>query len=79
MVEVRGDGRNVQIDVIDSGPGIVDPTNLFRPFKEGSSGTGLGLYISRNLVRSFAGDLVFIPSPQGCHFQITLPTLESVK
>jgi two-component system sensor kinase FixL len=79
LVKVRSDARSLQIDFIDSGPGISDATNLFRPFKEGSSGTGLGLYVSRNLARSFAGDLTFVPSPKGCHFQITLPLLEAAK
>lgn len=78
-VKARSDERSVQIDFEDTGPGILDSTNLFRPFKEGSTGTGLGLYVSRNLVRSFAGDLAFLPSPSGCHFQITLPLLESAK
>jgi len=79
VVRAGGEGKRIRIDFIDSGPGIADPTNLFQPFKDGSSGTGLGLYISRNLVRSFAGDLVFVPSAKGCYFQITLPVWEPAK
>ncbi len=76
LVRAASDGRAVRIDFIDSGPGIADPTNLFQPFKEESCGTGLGLYISRNLVRRFAGELSFVPSEKGCYFQITLPVWE---
>jgi two-component system, LuxR family, sensor kinase FixL len=79
LVRAYSEGRVIRIDFIDSGPGIANPANLFQPFKEGSSGTGLGLYISRNLVRRFAGDLAFIPSAQGCYFQITLPVWEPPK
>lgn len=79
VVRARGEGKRIHIDFIDSGPGIADPSNLFQPFKDGSSGTGLGLYISRNLVRSFAGELVFVPSAKGCYFQITLPVWEPAK
>jgi len=79
LVRVRTDGKSVLIDFIDSGPGIADGSTLFRPFQEGSSGTGLGLYISRNLARSFAGDLTFVASAKGCHFQISLPLLEPAK
>lgn len=79
LVRARCEGRSINIDFIDSGPGIADPQNLFQPFKKGSAGTGLGLYICRNLVRSFAGEMTFVPTPTGCCFQITLPTWEPVK
>jgi two-component system, LuxR family, sensor kinase FixL len=79
IVRARCEGRSVCIDFIDSGPGIADPSKLFQPFKEGSSGSGLGLYVSRNLVRSFAGDLTFVPAAKGCCFRVALPLWEPVK
>ncbi len=62
------------LDIIDSGPGI-DPEEqekLFEPFYTTSStGTGLGLYISRELCLSYGGDLSYINSPEiGSCFRI---------
>lgn len=56
------------IDVIDHGPGIppMDQTRLFEPFYTTStSGTGLGLYVSRQLCEKNGGALTYIPSPSG--------------
>ena len=56
------------LDIIDKGPGISKPEQekLFEPFyTTSSSGTGLGLYISRELCLSSGGDLSYITSPQG--------------
>ena len=40
----------------DSGPGIAFPEHLFQPFRHAADGTGLGLYVSRAVVRSYGGD-----------------------
>jgi two-component system sensor kinase FixL len=55
----------------DSGLGISSPELLFQPFHSGADGTGLGLYISRALVRSFGGDLRY-ESSEGCSFAVEL-------
>jgi signal transduction histidine kinase len=58
----------------DSGPGIAFPERLFQPFQHAAEGTGLGLYVSRAVVRSYGGDLRLEPWPQGagCCFAIEL-------
>ena len=56
----------------DTGIGIANPQNLFRPFQRDAQATGLGLYVSRALVKSFSGDLVFEPRDQGCCFAVVL-------
>ncbi len=56
----------------DSGPGIADPQVLFRAFQRDAQATGLGLYVSRALMKSFGGDLSFEPSAHGCAFAVTL-------
>jgi signal transduction histidine kinase len=58
------------IEVSDDGPGLPagDPDDLFRPFfttKGPSSGTGLGLPISRDIVNRFGGTLTGADSPSG--------------
>ncbi|MDW3096331.1 MAG: ATP-binding protein [Gammaproteobacteria bacterium] len=50
------------LDVVDNGPGInsVEQEKLFEPFYTTSTtGTGLGLYISRELCLSYGGDLTY--------------------
>jgi C4-dicarboxylate-specific signal transduction histidine kinase len=56
----------------DTGTGIANPQNLFRPFQRDAQATGLGLYVSRALVKSFSGDLVFEPRDRGCCFAVVL-------
>lgn len=58
----------VRIAVTDSGPGIQDAKNLFEPFKAGAEQSGLGLYVSRAILRSYGGDLRFEPVERGCRF-----------
>ncbi len=65
------------IDVIDRGPGIPDAVvpQLFRPFFTTSEhGTGLGLYIARELCRANGASLDHVSLPGGgCCFRISMP------
>lgn len=74
-LRVAIDESRLVVDVIDRGPGIPEMAarNLFRPFYTTSShGTGLGLYIARELARSNRGDLDYVPRVNGTSFRITL-------
>jgi two-component system, LuxR family, sensor kinase FixL len=59
----------------DTGAGVRSPDQLFRPFQQGADGTGLGLYISRAMVRSFRGELRYEARPAGCCFAVVLTPL----
>lgn len=72
-IRAQRDGASVHVSVNDSGPGVRDTSKLFQPFRENSDGSGLGLYISRAIVRTFGGDLRFVPTESGCRFDVTLP------
>lgn len=69
-------------DVIDHGPGIAPEVlpRLFEPFvtaKPQGNGTGLGLFVSRHLLRSTGGDLRLLStSPEGTAFRLLLPTAD---
>lgn len=71
-INARHDSESVTIRVEDTGPGISDPQMLFRAFQRDAKQTGLGLYVSRALMKSFGGDLSFEPSAHGCCFVIAL-------
>ncbi len=79
-VELR-DGAPV-LEVLDRGPGIPDAVavQLFRPFFTTSEhGTGLGLYIARELSRSNAAQLDYVAVPAGgACFRLALPGPEAV-
>jgi two-component system sensor histidine kinase PilS (NtrC family) len=56
------------LDIIDHGPGIAPEMTdkIFEPFfTTKSSGTGLGLYIAREICESNAAQLDYSPAPQG--------------
>jgi two-component system, LuxR family, sensor kinase FixL len=57
----------------DTGTGVAFPENLFRPFQRGAKSTGLGLYVSRAIMRSFGGDLAHEPRLEGSCFAVVLP------
>ncbi|MDD5329532.1 MAG: ATP-binding protein [Sulfuricella sp.] len=73
-------GNTVQLDVIDDGPGVAKPlqTQLFEPFfTTDSGGTGLGLYIARELCEANGATLDYIATPQGGQFRIKGRSVES--
>jgi len=72
MFEVRGgetrESRGPFLDVIDAGPGIEPETaqQIFEPFfTTASKGTGLGLYIARELAEANQAHLDYVPIPTG--------------
>ena len=73
-ISVAAEERTVSVRFEDSGPGVSAPERLFQPFQEGAEGTGLGLYISRALVRSYGGELRFEPRDRGSRFVVELQT-----
>ncbi len=71
------EGR-VIIGIRDFGPGIPEAARgrLFSPFfttKPAGQGTGLGLYISQNIVSGLKGELRVESSSEGTLFEVVLP------
>jgi C4-dicarboxylate-specific signal transduction histidine kinase len=71
-ITTSADSGHVFVSVIDNGSGIDHPELLFRPFQQKSKHVGLGLYLSRALMRSFRGDLRYQPSSDGAIFIVEL-------
>src|SRR6266581_2707315 len=72
----------VSVVVADNGRGVAPEiaARLFRPFAttKGRRGTGLGLYISRQVAREAGGDLTLVSAPgAGARFELSLPAAEA--
>lgn len=74
-VTVVREPKKVTVRFEDSGPGVETPEALFQPFQAGASGNGLGLYVSRSILRSYGGELRFEPRPRGCSFAVELEAI----
>lgn len=69
------EGNSIVIRFEDTGVGLSSPENLFRPFQRGADSTGMGLYVSRAIARSFGADLVYEAKDHGCCFAVILRSL----
>jgi signal transduction histidine kinase len=77
---VGREGRSVWITVADEGVGVPDGLDVFAPFERGRpaeaaiDGSGLGLYIVKNLVRAMGGTITAAANPDvGSTFTLTFP------
>ena len=71
-ISVSSKEQKVFVRFHDSGPGIRDPESLFQPLQRAAAGSGLGLYVSRLIVRSYNGELSFERQPRGSCFVVEL-------
>jgi PAS domain S-box-containing protein len=71
-VSALADGEGVLVRFEDNGPGVRCPETLFQPFPHGGQATGLGLFVSRTIARSFAGDVQHEPGSAGSSFVVRL-------
>jgi len=72
------DGNAVIVQIADSGPGIPPAMQerIFDPFfttKDPGKGTGLGLYICRQIIEKHRGQLSLVSAPGETIFEIRLP------
>ena len=64
------------VDVVDDGPGVPAALEgrLFEPFSRGSQnaeGCGLGLHLTREIMRAHAGDVRLVPGQRGSTFRLS--------
>lgn len=77
-VVAKNGGNQILVEFVDNAGGVARPEHLFRPFQAGAEATGLGLYLSRAFMRSFGGELHYLPVPDGACFIVNLtPALSS--
>jgi two-component system sensor histidine kinase VicK len=82
LIDVGGGASRLRLTITDHGTGIPDTDRgrLFQRFARGGServdeGSGLGLYVSRELCRAMDGDLLLEPAApdRGASFTVVLP------
>jgi two-component system sensor histidine kinase PilS (NtrC family) len=72
-VVLRAYGDRVELSVIDNGPGVPASVqgHLFEPFfTTEAKGTGLGLYLARELCAANRASLEYVADVPGAHFRI---------
>jgi signal transduction histidine kinase len=75
-VQVHRLANEVEILIIDSGPGLANPSNLFVPFfTTKPHGSGIGLTLSRQIAENHGGSLQLENRVQlpGCIARVRLP------
>jgi signal transduction histidine kinase len=82
-VELTREGDKALLTVADDGPGLTEAQRsvVFERFERlgrgDDGGSGLGLYISRQLARAMGGDLSVASAPgEGARFTLSLPALD---
>ena len=73
---IVGSGRT--LDVIDEGPGVSASlrSRLFEPFcreNSNSESCGLGLHLTREIMRAHGGDVCLLPTQRGARFRLQFP------
>ena len=81
-VQLRASRRGLLavVEVLDGGKGVpaAEGEKVFQPFfTTKAKGTGLGLGLSRNILRAHGGDLELLPSERGARFAATWIDKES--
>lgn len=71
-------GTEGTVDVSDEGPGIAPSLlpHLFEPFSRANpsaEGCGLGLHLTREIMRAHGGDVRVLPSERGATFRLEFP------
>lgn len=78
-IEAIEDGKALQVIIADSGPGIPPDviekiTDPFFTTKDVGEGTGLGLWITENIIRAHGGKMICQSTPgEGAIFTVILP------
>lgn len=72
-VSIERSGGTVKLDVVDDGPGIAPEARaqLFEPFfTTAAGGTGLGLYIAREVCEANGATLDYVETARGAQFTV---------
>lgn len=75
-VRWQADPEDVTLTIDDTGPGLLNPSNVFTPFYTTKpNGSGVGLVLSRQIAEAHGGRIEIgnRPSGRGCSVKVVLP------
>jgi signal transduction histidine kinase len=72
VISVCENSPRATIRFCDSGPGVSAPERLFQPFQQDAQVAGMGLYVSRAILRGFGGELRYERPEHGACFAVDL-------
>jgi signal transduction histidine kinase len=74
-VRLRNPEEVLEFEVSDNGPGIPPQQreHLFEPFIDQAKGSGLGLWVSFQIVSGLGGSIQALPREPGTRFLVRLP------
>jgi signal transduction histidine kinase len=81
-MQAKQEGEFIEVIVSDQGPGLnpEQQEHLFEAFYSTKRhGTGLGLAVSRELMRAQKGDVVYCPGTRGAAFAVRIPAVQYVE
>ncbi|MGV6800784.1 MAG: ATP-binding protein [bacterium] len=82
LLGCRNRGNTIRIDIIDTGPGLLDELSVLSTAGEKgqhSNGSGLGLSIIQSLIEECDLSLTHKTGPEGTVFSLTVPKAEMTK
>jgi two-component system, LuxR family, sensor kinase FixL len=71
--------RCVLVEFADNAGGVTHPDRLFHPFQQEAQVTGLGLFLSRALMRACRGEVRYQPVPGGSCFIVEMPVVDAAE
>jgi two-component system, LuxR family, sensor kinase FixL len=71
-------GHSVVVRFSDNGPGIQAIETLFQPFQPSATAVGLGLYVSRAIIRTYGGELQYLRRASGACFLVEMPAMAAL-
>lgn len=77
VLRASSDAQNVFLRLSDTGPGVSNPELAFQPFQPGADASGLGLFVSRTIIRACQGELYHEPTAAGCTMVIKLKVYQT--
>lgn len=78
IIQLYGEPPQIDVAICDNGPGVPvqNQERIFEPFfttKAHGEGTGLGLYICKQIITRAGGEIFLDNAPQGAAFVVRLP------